>query len=135
MLLSSCGTVFDFPFSIFFFFSMIFTTGPNLVFNDEIQSVQAAVHELIDAGVNKIIALGHSGYDKDIEVAKNTVGIDVIVGGYTDTFLYTGEDRKPNHLFYFNQSVIHTIRNIGWTMYERPIILGPIYVFFAKARH
>ncbi|KAJ8023884.1 5'-nucleotidase [Holothuria leucospilota] len=66
------------------------TPGPNLVFNDEIQSVQAAVNELIDAGVNKIIALGHSGYDKDIELAKNIVGIDIIVGGYTDTFLYTG---------------------------------------------
>lgn len=43
---------------------------------------------MIAAGINKIIALGHSGYGLDLEMARNTIGIDIIVGGHTDTFLY-----------------------------------------------
>lgn len=62
----------------------------NLIFNEEIPSIQAEVNKLINFGVNKIIALGHSGYDIDIEIAKKTVGIDIIVGGHSDTFLYSG---------------------------------------------
>ncbi|KAJ8023885.1 5'-nucleotidase [Holothuria leucospilota] len=62
----------------------------SLIFNEEIPSIQAEVNKLMNSGVNKIIALGHSGYDIDIEIAKKTVGIDIIVGGHSDTFLYSG---------------------------------------------
>eukprot|EP00058_Branchiostoma_floridae_P000188 XP_002585676.1 hypothetical protein BRAFLDRAFT_111560 [Branchiostoma floridae] len=41
-------------------------------------------------GVNKIIALGHAGYSKDQDVARRVSGVDVVVGGHTNTFLYTG---------------------------------------------
>ena len=41
-------------------------------------------------GVNKIIALGHSGIDVDISLAKNIPDLDIIIGGHTNTFLYTG---------------------------------------------
>ncbi|KAJ8023879.1 5'-nucleotidase [Holothuria leucospilota] len=64
--------------------------GKNLVFLDEIPSVQAEVDALVADGVNKIIALGHAGYGTDIDIAKNTVGIDIIVGGHSNSFLYTG---------------------------------------------
>ncbi|KAJ8023886.1 5'-nucleotidase [Holothuria leucospilota] len=64
--------------------------GRNLVFGDEISSVQTEVDKIIAAGINKIIAVGHAGYEVDLKIAKNTVGIDIIVGGHTDTFLYTG---------------------------------------------
>ncbi len=46
---------------------------------------------LIEQGVNKIIALGHSGIEKDMEIAAKVRGVDVVVGGHTDTFLYTGK--------------------------------------------
>lgn len=42
-------------------------------------------------GVNIIIALGHSGYTMDKEVAKNCPLIDAVIGGHSNTFLYTGE--------------------------------------------
>ncbi|KAJ8023878.1 5'-nucleotidase [Holothuria leucospilota] len=66
------------------------STGKKLIFSDEIQAVQTEIDRLMDQGINKIIGLGHSGYDVDMRIAKNTVGLDVIVGGHTDTFLYSG---------------------------------------------
>nr|KAG5691605.1 hypothetical protein BaRGS_023733 [Batillaria attramentaria] len=49
-------------------------------------------------GVNKIIAVGHAGYPHDIRVASEVTGLDVIVGGHTNTFLYNGTapaDEQP----------------------------------------
>jgi len=37
-----------------------------------------------------LIALGHSGYDKDLEIAEQVAEIDVVVGGHSHTFLWTG---------------------------------------------
>lgn len=41
--------------------------------------------------MNIIIALGHSGYEVDKEIAKNCPLVDVVVGGHSHTFLYSGE--------------------------------------------
>ena len=41
-------------------------------------------------GINKFIALGHSGIEVDIEIAKSIPDIDIVIGGHTNTFLYTG---------------------------------------------
>ena len=37
-----------------------------------------------------IIGLSHAGYGMDKKVAAEVDGIDVIVGGHSHTFLYTG---------------------------------------------
>ena len=42
----------------------------NVVLKDEILSIRKVVKEVRQKGVNIIIALGHSGYDKDLEIAK-----------------------------------------------------------------
>lgn len=47
--------------------------------------------KLRDSGVNIIIALGHSGVEMDKIIAKEVEDIDVIVGGHSHTFLYTGK--------------------------------------------
>ena len=65
----------------------------DLVFNDEIEAVQAEVTRLQDDGVKIIIALGHAGYPKDQQIAAKVRGLDVVVGGHTNTFLYTGRYR------------------------------------------
>ncbi|XP_071505522.1 snake venom 5'-nucleotidase-like [Diadema antillarum] len=67
----------------------ISSTG-NCVFKPEVESIQAEVDAFIAQGINKIIAVGHSGINIDEEIARNVVGLDVVVGGHTDTFLYTG---------------------------------------------
>ncbi|XP_014391351.1 PREDICTED: 5'-nucleotidase [Myotis brandtii] len=65
-------------------------TGPNLVFEDEIPALQLQVDKLTTLNVNKIIALGHSGFEMDKLIAQKVRGVDVVVGGHTNTFLYTG---------------------------------------------
>ena len=67
--------------------------GPNVVFADPVGAVQAQVDALTAMGVNKIIVLSHSGYHVDKWVAENTTGVDVIVGGHTNTFLSNTSDR------------------------------------------
>lgn len=46
---------------------------------------------LRNKGVNIIIALGHSGYQADKDIAKNCPLVDIVIGGHSNTFLYTGE--------------------------------------------
>ncbi|XP_042362777.1 snake venom 5'-nucleotidase-like [Plectropomus leopardus] len=66
-------------------------SGPHLKFMDEVTALQPQVDELKKQGVNKIIALGHSGIDVDKEIAKKVSGVDIVIGGHSDTFLYTGD--------------------------------------------
>jgi 5'-nucleotidase len=61
--------------------------GPNVIFTDPSGAVQGEVDKLTAEGINKIIVLSHSGYKVDQQVAANTTGVDVIVGGHTNTYL------------------------------------------------
>ncbi|SMX32191.1 bifunctional metallophosphatase/5'-nucleotidase [Actibacterium lipolyticum] len=67
--------------------------GKNIVFTDPAEAVQGEVDKLTAEGVNKIIVLSHSGYAVDQAVAANTTGVDVIVGGHTNTLLSNTSDR------------------------------------------
>lgn len=64
--------------------------GPNVKFLPEVDSVRSAVNELNKLDINKIIAVGHAGIDVDKKIAKEVDGVDIVVGGHTNTFLYTG---------------------------------------------
>ncbi|KAM9315840.1 5'-nucleotidase [Gastrophryne carolinensis] len=64
--------------------------GPFLRFEDEIEVLQNEVFKILTLGVNKVIALGHSGFETDKLIAQKVRGVDVVVGGHTNTFLYTG---------------------------------------------
>ena len=61
--------------------------GKNIIFTDPSDAVQGEVDKLTEMGVNKIIVLSHSGYGVDQAVAENTTGVDVIVGGHSNTLL------------------------------------------------
>jgi len=71
----------------------ISSPGPNVIFTDPSEAVQAEVDKLTADGVNKIIVLSHSGYATDQVVAANTTGVDVIVGGHSNTLLSNTSDR------------------------------------------
>lgn len=59
-----------------------------LVFHyDLINITQQEVDKMVAEGVNKIILVTHIGYGADLEVAQGVSGVDVIVGGHTNTFL------------------------------------------------
>lgn len=60
--------------------------GDELVFNDDLAgATQTAVDEITATGTNKIILVTHIGLDADLEVAQNTTGVDIIVGGHSHT--------------------------------------------------
>ncbi|WP_127145330.1 bifunctional metallophosphatase/5'-nucleotidase [Pelagibacterium montanilacus] len=67
--------------------------GENVVFEDAITSLQTQVEALQSAGIDKIIAVTHVGFNRDLEIAANVAGIDLIVGGHSHTLLSnTDED-------------------------------------------
>lgn len=69
--------------------------GPLITFSDPVAAVQGEVDELMEQGINRIIVLSHSGYELDKRVAAETSGVDVIVGGHTNTLLSnTDENAK-----------------------------------------
>ncbi len=67
--------------------------GPNVIFTDPVAAVQGEVDRLTAEGVNKIVVLSHSGYNVDQRVAEGTTGVDVIVGGHSNTLLSNTNER------------------------------------------
>ncbi|XP_067950858.1 snake venom 5'-nucleotidase-like [Watersipora subatra] len=65
----------------------------NLIFHEVVPSIRATVQVIKDVeAVDIIIALGHAGFEVDIQVAQEVDDVDIVVGGHTNTFLYTGDD-------------------------------------------
>jgi 5'-nucleotidase len=65
----------------------IATPGPNIMIGVDEQSIKDEVAKLKAEGVNKIIALTHVGYPRDLEVIAKIPDVDVVVGGHTHTLL------------------------------------------------
>ncbi|ULR44682.1 5'-nucleotidase C-terminal domain-containing protein [Rhizobium sp. K102] len=61
--------------------------GPNVTIADDVQSITTAVQELKGQGVNKIIALTHVGYPRDLAVIAKIPDVDVVVGGHSHSLL------------------------------------------------
>ena len=61
--------------------------GPTITFNNEIESLTAAVAELQAQGVAPIIALTHVGYAADQRIAAAVPGLTAVIGGHSHTFL------------------------------------------------
>ena len=62
-----------------------------VTFTDEIEALKVEVTKLNASGVNKIIALGHAGIKMDLMIGRQVEGVDVVVGGHSNTFFYTGQ--------------------------------------------
>ena len=67
--------------------------GPNVIFQDEAEALAAAVAELEAEGVTKVIALTHVGLPKDMELAAEVEGLDVVVGGHSHTLLSNTDEK------------------------------------------
>ncbi len=67
--------------------------GPNVTFSDPVAAVQEQVDRMTANGINKIIVLSHSGFVVDQRVAEGTTGVDVIVGGHSNTLLSNSQER------------------------------------------
>jgi len=79
-------------------------------FEDFREAAEKAVQEFEDAGINKIVAVNHIGFDSapevgnDMRLAEEVEGIDIIIGGHSHTELSepvvveeteTGEEKDP----------------------------------------
>ena len=72
----------------------IMALDSNVIIDDEVEHVRRESEKLDEQGIDIIVALGHSGYKMDLNVAANVPLVDVVIGGHTDTFLWNGE--KPD---------------------------------------
>ncbi|MEM7489061.1 MAG: metallophosphoesterase, partial [Pseudomonadota bacterium] len=59
--------------------------GDSIIFQDEIDALQADVDALTEQGVTKIVALTHVGLPTDRRIAEGVTGLDAIVGGHSHT--------------------------------------------------
>ena len=66
-----------------------------------IKDVQKEVDNLKSKGVNKIILLSHVGFGYDQKIAKETDGIDIILGGHSHNLV---EDIKPEYNLFTSKS-------------------------------
>uniref|UniRef100_A0A1L8DPM1 5'-nucleotidase n=2 Tax=Nyssomyia neivai TaxID=330878 RepID=A0A1L8DPM1_9DIPT len=57
----------------------------------EITAINAEAQKLRSDNVDVIIALGHSGLEKDREIAAMCPEVDIVIGGHSHTFLYTAD--------------------------------------------
>lgn len=62
----------------------------NVEYIEEIIAIHEKVKKLKNKGIQILIALGHSGFIKDLEIAKKVDDIDLVIGGHTNTFLWNG---------------------------------------------
>ncbi|TAN01576.1 MAG: LysM peptidoglycan-binding domain-containing protein, partial [Rhizobiaceae bacterium] len=66
---------------------VISSPGPHVLIGNDAEAITAAVNQLQKEGVDKIIALTHVGYRRDMNVIAKIPGVDVVVGGHSHTLL------------------------------------------------
>ncbi|XP_054715545.1 uncharacterized protein LOC129225024 [Uloborus diversus] len=69
----------------------------SFTFSPEIPALEAEVRNLEAQGINKIIAIGHSGYYTDLEIAKKVKGLDIVMGGDSDIVHYEPESNRRHY--------------------------------------
>ncbi|RWR14729.1 bifunctional metallophosphatase/5'-nucleotidase [Paenirhodobacter populi] len=76
----------------------ISSPGPNVIFQDDAESLKAQVEDLQAQGVTRIVALTHVGYTRDRQLAEQVPGLDAIVGGHSHTLfsnVIDGAEKYP----------------------------------------
>jgi len=61
--------------------------GDDIKFLDEVETARKYVNELQGKGINKIIIVSHSGYEKNVEIGEKVDGVDLIITGDTHYLL------------------------------------------------
>lgn len=87
------------------FFQLISNTE-KLKFLDEVETVNDEAKRLKEKGVDIIIVLSHCGLDVDRTMAAKCPLIDVIVGGHSHTFLYSGLKAKSFILIKYKLNLV-----------------------------
>ena len=67
--------------------------GDAVLIAEDVDTITAAVEELKKQGVNKIIALTHVGYPRDLAVIAKIPDVDVVVGGHSHSLLSNTDEK------------------------------------------
>lgn len=69
-------------------------------YEDEVIAIRREVENLKKQDVNIFIALGHSGFTKDLEIARDVEDLDLVIGGHSNTFLWNSPrtNEKPERV-------------------------------------
>uniref|UniRef100_A0A7G3ABF5 5'-nucleotidase n=1 Tax=Lutzomyia longipalpis TaxID=7200 RepID=A0A7G3ABF5_LUTLO len=68
------------------------SAATNVEYLPEISAINEEAQRMRrEDNVGIIIALGHSGLAKDREIARNCPEVDIVIGGHSHTFLYSGD--------------------------------------------
>jgi len=101
--------------------------GPNIIFQDEIDSLSADVAALEAEGVTKIIALTHVGYVKDMAIAAAVPGVDAVVGGHSHTLLSATDPKRsgpyPTWVDGQNGALVPVVQAYAYSKYVGHLIL------------
>ena len=77
-------------------------------FEKTLKDIQSKIDEYKKQGINKVILLSHCGLSKDQRLAKETSGIDIIIGGHTHDLLEGIKEGKNLLYSKSNEPVIIT---------------------------
>lgn len=109
----------------------------NLNILPEVEAVRDEVAKLTADGIDIIIVLSHCGLETDREIAKHGGPIDIIVGGHSHSFLFSGEnppgpdrpvDNYPTIEVNENGDEVLIVQASAYTKY-----LGDITLYFDDA--
>lgn len=98
---------------------------------DEVRALRVEVKKLQDQGIKIIIALGHSGYLKDQEIGREVEGVDLVIGGHTNTFLWNGttpdteyaEGPYPTYVTQASGRRVPVVQAYAYTKYLGKLVL------------
>ena len=72
----------------------LFCRPGKVIFHDEVTSIRDEATRLKECGVQIVVALGHAGFVEDQRIAAEVSDVDVVIGGHTNTFLYSGKQTR-----------------------------------------
>lgn len=105
----------------------------NVDYTDEIVAIKKEVTNLQHEGVRIIIALGHSGYLQDQQIAKEVEGVNIVIGAHSHTFLWNGtspdseepEGPYPTYVKQTSGKIVPVVQAYAYTKY-----LGKLRLLF-----
>ncbi|WP_349435815.1 5'-nucleotidase C-terminal domain-containing protein [Pararhizobium sp. A13] len=71
----------------------ISSPGDNVLIGIDVDTITTAVQELKKQGVDKIIALTHVGYPRDLAVIAKIPDVDIVVGGHSHSLLSNTDEK------------------------------------------
>ncbi|KAF7995280.1 hypothetical protein HCN44_004752 [Aphidius gifuensis] len=104
----------------------------NVKFLDEVIVIQEEANKLKADGIDILIAMGHSGYEMDKIIAEQVDGIDLVIGGHSHTFLYSGnhsnydtpEGPYPTEIKQKSGKIVYVIQASAYTKYMGHVVVN-----------